>query len=80
MAIEKKKNFIAKWTMNNEIWFLSSKKKDEERKITIRAFEHRNISYSIPISLLVGFGVYCHFQQYFSYILTISFIGGGNQM
>ena len=60
--------------------FFLLKKKDEERKITIRAFEHRNISYSIPISLLVGFGVYCHFQQYFSYILTISFIGGGNQM
>jgi len=25
-----------------------------------------------------GYGVYCHFQQYFSYIMAISFIGGGN--
>jgi hypothetical protein len=25
-------------------------------------------------------GVYCHFQQYFSYIVVVSFnIGGGNQ-
>ena len=24
--------------------------------------------------------VYCHFQQYFSYIVPVSFIGGGNQM
>jgi hypothetical protein len=26
-----------------------------------------------------GYGAYRHFQQYFSYIVTISFIGGGNQ-
>ena len=24
-------------------------------------------------------GVYHHFQQYFSYILAVSFIGGGNR-
>jgi hypothetical protein len=24
------------------------------------------------------YGVKCHFQQYFRYIVTISFIGGGN--
>jgi hypothetical protein len=24
-------------------------------------------------------GVWCHFQQYFSYIMAISFIGGGNR-
>jgi hypothetical protein len=23
--------------------------------------------------------VYCHFQQYFSYIVAVSFIGGGNR-
>jgi hypothetical protein len=28
---------------------------------------------------LVGlvYGVYCHFQQYFSYIVAVSLIGGG---
>ena len=25
-----------------------------------------------------GYGVYCHFQQYFSYIVAVSFIDGGN--
>jgi hypothetical protein len=25
------------------------------------------------------YGVLCHFQQYFSYIVAVSFIGGGNQ-
>ena len=29
--------------------------------------------------LVEGYGVYCHFQQYFSYIVAVSFIGGGNQ-
>jgi len=24
------------------------------------------------------YGIYNHFQQYFSYILAVSFIGGGN--
>ena len=25
-----------------------------------------------------GYGVLCHFQQYFSYSMAVSFIGGGN--
>jgi hypothetical protein len=25
------------------------------------------------------YGIYCHFQQYFSYIMAVSFIDGGNQ-
>jgi len=25
------------------------------------------------------YAVQCHFQQYFNYIMTLSFIGGGNQ-
>ena len=25
------------------------------------------------------YGVYCYFQQYFSYIMAVSFIGGGNR-
>ena len=28
---------------------------------------------------IMGFGVLCHFQQYFSYIVAVSFIGGGNR-
>jgi len=33
------------------------------------------------IAWLVGCfdGVLCHFQQYFSYIVAVSFIGGGNR-
>ena len=30
-------------------------------------------------ALVWFYGVYCHFQQYFSYIVAISFIGGGNR-
>jgi len=26
-----------------------------------------------------GYGVYLHFQQYLSYIMAVSFIGGGKQ-
>jgi hypothetical protein len=29
--------------------------------------------------LVVVYGVKRHFQQYFSYIVAVSFIGGGNQ-
>jgi hypothetical protein len=29
---------------------------------------------------LRDYGVYRHFQQYFSYIVVISFIGGGNRI
>jgi hypothetical protein len=27
----------------------------------------------------IGYGAKCHFQQYFSYIMAVSFIGGENQ-
>ena len=35
----------------------------------------------LKVHHLLGCGVYCHFQQYFSYmyIMAVSFIGGGNQ-
>ena len=29
--------------------------------------------------LVFRFGLWCHFQQYFSYIMAVSFIGGGNR-
>ena len=32
---------------------------------------------SIPFALDLGYGVQRHFQQYFSYIMAVSFIGGG---
>ena len=28
---------------------------------------------------VMGYGGECHFQQYFSYIVAVSFIGGGNR-
>jgi hypothetical protein len=28
----------------------------------------------------MDYGVYRHFQQYFSYIVAVSFIGGGNRI
>jgi hypothetical protein len=31
------------------------------------------------MGLKVVYGVYRHFQQYFSYIVVVNFIGGGNQ-
>jgi hypothetical protein len=41
------------------------------------------VSYFLFISLLFVVclfdGVYRHFQQYFSYIVAVSFIGGGNR-
>jgi len=36
----------------------------------------------LPSGLSYGwlvYGVQCHFPQYFSYIVTVSFIGGGNR-
>jgi hypothetical protein len=35
--------------------------------------------YNLDFGKVVGLfdGVYCHFQQYFSYIVAVSFIGGG---
>ena len=29
---------------------------------------------------VMGYGIIRHFQKYFSYIVTVSFIDGGNQM
>jgi hypothetical protein len=34
---------------------------------------------SIPFALDLGYGVQRHFQQYFSYIMAVSFIGGRNR-
>jgi len=36
-------------------------------------------NYIINKGLGGGYGVLHHFQQYFSYIVTVSFIGGGNR-
>jgi hypothetical protein len=33
----------------------------------------------ISLGLGLEYGVSCHFQQYFSYIVAVSFIGGGNR-
>jgi hypothetical protein len=33
----------------------------------------------LQISLVGGLGLWRHFQQYFSYIMAVSFIGGGNR-
>jgi hypothetical protein len=40
----------------------------------------KNIQHLIQIRLVwLDFdGVYCHFQQYFNYIVAVSFIGGEN--
>jgi hypothetical protein len=32
-----------------------------------------------PLNKGKGYGVYHHYQQYFSYIVAVSFIGGGNR-
>ena len=37
-----------------------------------------NSKFLVRLSKLV-YGVQCHFQQYYSYIVVVSFIGGGNQ-
>jgi hypothetical protein len=34
---------------------------------------------TLPVSKGYGYGVSRHFQQYFSYIMVVSFIGGGNR-
>jgi hypothetical protein len=36
------------------------------------------ISYSLNSRLGLVYGALRHFQQYFSYIVAVSFIGGGN--
>jgi hypothetical protein len=38
-----------------------------------------NISKNSVKPIWLAYGVLCHFQQYFSYIVVVSFIGGGNQ-
>jgi len=52
----------------------------------IKTFIHFNFTSRYSEALLIqqkkrlgGFGVKRHFKQYFSYIVTVSFIGGGNQ-
>jgi hypothetical protein len=40
-------------------------------------WEIQSIMCILVLCLFVG--AECHFQQYFSYIVTVSFIGGGNQ-
>ena len=41
------------------------------------------IQFTCIVTLMVWFGWFygteCHFQQYFSYIVAVSFLGGGNQ-
>ena len=37
-----------------------------------------NILHANDMILMVN-GVYRHFQQYFSYVVAVSFIGGGNR-
>ena len=36
------------------------------------------ISSSYKLWFGLVYGVECHFQQYFSYIMAVNFIGGGN--
>jgi hypothetical protein len=36
-----------------------------------------NVTMQVIKRLESGYGVWCHFQQYFSYIMAVSFIGGG---
>jgi len=33
----------------------------------------------VSLRILLGYGAYHHFQQYFSYIVAVSFIGGGDR-
>ena len=40
--------------------------------------KHRNESGCSGKRLGLDYGVYRHFQQYFSYIMAVRFIGGGN--
>jgi hypothetical protein len=41
--------------------------------------KHRNESGCSGKRLGLDYGVYRHFQQYFSYIMAVRFIGGGNR-
>jgi hypothetical protein len=45
------------------------------------ALSHLQITISdYPIGYSEGYGIYRHFQQYFSYIVAVSFIAGGNRV
>jgi hypothetical protein len=48
------------------------------RKMDIKATEIYNLFNSTWMIGLI-YGVYRHFQQYFSYIMAVSFIDGGNR-
>ena len=37
------------------------------------------VCYTNKICLYQSYGVKCHFQKYFSYIVAVSFVDGGNQ-
>jgi hypothetical protein len=37
-------------------------------------------NYTPPRLYGLVYGVFCHYQQYFSYIVVVSFIGGGNRV
>ena len=44
---------------------------------TTYAVSTLDLNYSV--NMVYGCGVECHFQQYFSYVVAVSFIGEGNQ-
>ena len=41
--------------------------------------KHNNINGAYHLLIGLANGVYTHFQKYFSYIVEVSFIGGGNR-
>ena len=45
-----------------------------ETRASVNKFKVRNQVYRVSI----GYSAYCHFQKYFSFIMAVSFIGGGN--
>jgi len=49
-------------------------------KVPLGAEKRYNVDISIHMigTYYRGYGVQHHFQQYFSYIVAVSFIGGGN--
>ena len=49
-------------------------KKEREKELV-----KKTIVLYYTIAILKSYGVQCHFQQYFSYIVVVSFIGGGTQ-
>jgi hypothetical protein len=61
------------------------RKGDENIANTMRSqkrLNHLNVLFRHSMTIRGGyfvFGVLCHFHQYFSYIVAVSFIGGRNQ-